>query len=502
MSREVRRAGVAGVVGAGTALGVGELLAGLVEGSASPLAAVGSLVVDRVPPALEDLAIGLFGTSDKAALTIGTVIIALVIGWFTGRASLRRFQVGVVVFSGFGALGIVAGLDQPLISPTVVVVTGVLSAATGVATMGMLLQAAAEEVPTDGVPGDPGRRRFLRMTTAAAGGAVVAGGLGRRLLARTPETAAVAVEDPLGALIGPEHDFGLPGLTPILVPNRDFFRVDTALVVPRIDPAEWRVRVHGLVEREVTFDYDDLLAMDMVDRYVTIACVSNPVGGPLVGNARWTGVPLVEVLERAGVSAEATQLVGRSIDGWTAGFPTEVAFDGREALIAVAMNGETLPPKHGYPARLVVPGLYGYVSATKWLTEIEMTRWEEYDAYWVPRGWAKEAPVKTQSRIDLPRGGTVSAGPVITAGVAWAPLVGVTAVEVAVDGGPWEPAELTEALAATSWVQWRRTVELAPGDHMVAVRATDGEGRVQTEERRPPRPDGATGHHRIRVRAL
>jgi hypothetical protein len=253
-----------------------------------------------------------------------------------------------------------------------------------------------------------------------------------------------------------------------------------------------------LVDSPLELTYDDLLAMDLVEDHVTIACVSNEVGGDLVGNARWTGVRLTEVLERTGLQAAATQLVGRSVDGFTVGFPPELVFDGQDPMIAIAMNGEALPPAHGFPARLIVPGLYGYVSATKWLSEIELTTWDAFNAYWIRRGWAKEAPVKTQSRIDLPRG-RVPAGEVAVAGVAWAPLHGVAAVEVAVDAGEWIPCELSEPLSSHAWVQWRGVVNLSPGNHDVAVRATDGTGYVQTAARAAPAPDGATGHHSVRI---
>jgi DMSO/TMAO reductase YedYZ molybdopterin-dependent catalytic subunit len=499
-----RRAGVSGAVAVAVALGVGELLAGVFDRVASPLASVGSQVVDRVPPFVEDFAIGLFGTADKAALAIGTVIIALAIGWFVGVASLRRPAVGVAAFVVFGALGVVTGLAEPLIAAPAVVAAVSVAAASGIVALRVLLRSAQAETPTDGVPADGGRRLFIGRASAGIAVAVVAGGAGRMLLARVPETSRVAVDPgvtiPQMPEITPGQDFGLPGLTPIVVPNRDFFRIDTALVVPRIDAASWRLRVHGMVEREVTVGYDDLLGMDLIDRFVTIACVSNEVGGDLVGNAYWTGVRLTDVLDRAGVDPAATQLVGRSVDRWTAGFPTELAYDGREAMIAVAMNGEPLPRQHGYPARLIVPGLYGYVSATKWLTEIELTRWEDFDAYWVPRGWSKEGPIKTQSRIDVPRRGeSVAAGPVTVAGVAFAPGTGIDGVELRVDEGPWLPAEISDPLAATAWVQWKAVLDIAAGPRSITVRATDGTGYTQTDERRPPRPDGATGHHSVEV---
>jgi DMSO/TMAO reductase YedYZ molybdopterin-dependent catalytic subunit len=254
-----------------------------------------------------------------------------------------------------------------------------------------------------------------------------------------------------------------------------------------------------MVDRELSLSMDDLLAMDLHERYVTIACVSNRVGGDLVGNAKWTGVKLTEVLDRAGVDPAAGQIVPRSVDGWTAGFPTAAAFDGREPLIALGMNDEILPPAHGFPARLIVPGLYGYVSATKWLEEIELTTWDSFDAYWIPRGWAKEGPIKTQSRIDTPGSGSIVEPDFVVAGVAWSPQHGIEKVEVRVDGGPWVDAGMSVPLADTAWVQWQANLEVAAGRHEIEVRATDGTGRPQTEQRAAPRPDGASGYHKIAV---
>ncbi|MFP5488309.1 MAG: molybdopterin-dependent oxidoreductase, partial [Acidimicrobiia bacterium] len=277
-------------------------------------------------------------------------------------------------------------------------------------------------------------------------------------------------------------------------------RIDTALATPQVASESWRLRVTGLVERPIEVDYDELLSLESVEVPVTIACVSNEVGGRLVGNAVWQGVPLATLLERAGVREEATQIVGRSVDGFTAGFPTELALDGRTALVAYAMNGEPLPADHGFPARLVVSGLYGYVSATKWLEEIELTTWEDFDGYWVPRGWSKEGPIKTQSRIDVPRSGAnLAAGAQPIAGVAWAPNRGIDRIEVQVDDGPWRTAELGDVASTDTWVQWHLAWDATPGDHEIRVRATDRSGETQTSTETDPTPDGATGWHTRRV---
>jgi DMSO/TMAO reductase YedYZ molybdopterin-dependent catalytic subunit len=310
-----------------------------------------------------------------------------------------------------------------------------------------------------------------------------------------PAPSATAAPLPAGA------ELVVDGITPLVVPNRDFYRIDTSLLTPRLDATTWSLEVNGMVDRPYTITYDELLAMPLVEQYVTIACVSNKVGGDLVGNALWRGVPLRAVLDRAGVQEGATQVVGRAFDGWTAGFPTawlDVA--DREALVAVAMNGEPLPPEHGYPARLIVPGLYGYVSATKWLTNLELTTLEAFNGYWVPLGWAKEAPILTQSRIDVPGfGDSLSAGTQPVAGVAWAPDRGVAAVEVQVDDGPWSPAELSSPISDATWVQWLFRWDASAGDHTLRVRATDGTGEVQTAEETDPAPNGARGYHTIQV---
>jgi DMSO/TMAO reductase YedYZ molybdopterin-dependent catalytic subunit len=308
-----------------------------------------------------------------------------------------------------------------------------------------------------------------------------------------------AAAEPTPAPLG-DPARGIAGLSPYRTPNDTFYRVDTALFVPAPDAAEWSLRVHGMVDRELTLTLDELLARPMIERDITLACVSNEVGGPYVGNATWLGTRLDDLLREAGVHADATQLVSSSVDGFTIGTPTAVVMDGRDALLAVGMNGEPLPLEHGFPVRMIVPGLYGYVSAMKWLVDLELTTLEAYDAYWIARGWAKEAPVKTQSRIDTPRNGAaVAAGAVAVAGVAWAQHRGIERVEVSVDAEPWLEAELAPPGTLDTWRQWVLHWEATTGPHTLAVRATDGEGDVQTADRAAPFPDGATGHHTITV---
>ncbi|MBB6351969.1 DMSO/TMAO reductase YedYZ molybdopterin-dependent catalytic subunit [Nonomuraea muscovyensis] len=349
------------------------------------------------------------------------------------------------------------------------------------------------------------RRSLL---TGVAGGVVVAGAstvLGRMLagrqavdVARTglalPRPATPAAPLPAGV------DLGINGLTPFITKNRDFYRVDTALVVPQVDPRAWRLRIHGMVDRPIEITYAELLKMPLTEADVTLTCVSNEVGGPYAGNARWLGVRMADVLRGAGLQSGADMLLSTSDDGFTCGTPVDVVMDGRAALFAVAMNGEVLPVDHGFPVRQVVPGLYGYVSATKWVVDVKVTRFDRDEAYWTPRGWAAKGPVKTQSRIDLPKpGASLAAGPTTVAGVAWAQHTGIDAVEVRVDRGPWRQARLAQVPGPDTWRQWAFDWDAAPGSHTIEVRATDAAGRTQPEQRTPTAPDGATGWHAVTV---
>ena len=297
----------------------------------------------------------------------------------------------------------------------------------------------------------------------------------------------------------PGHSLDVAGISPIITPNEQFYLIDTALTPPQVNLEEWSLRVTGLVENPYEITFDELLTRPLVERYVTLSCVSNQVGGTLVGHAKWLGVPLSLILDEAGILPEAEQIVGRSVDAFTVGFPSSIPYDGRDALVAVGMNDEPLPIEHGFPVRLVVAGLYGYVSATKWLSELELTTWDGFDAYWVPRGWAKQAPVKTQSRIDTPRDGRIDARPRSIAGVAWAPHRGIDGVEVRIDEEEWIEAELSTEISDNSWRQWKVDWDPVPDRYRIQVRATDGDGVTQTDLRRPPAPDGATGWHTIHV---
>jgi DMSO/TMAO reductase YedYZ molybdopterin-dependent catalytic subunit len=516
---------VAGVLAAGAALVTSELLSGISASLPSLVVEVGDAVIDRAPEAMVDLGKSLFGTGDKQALVVGTTILALLFGGGLGIVSRTRRTPLVVGFAAFGALGTWAALRDDRYGVLATLFVAVTSVVVGVAVFGLLVGARARQaVPaasaqagslvrapvgtdggTDGLP----RRSFL--AAAVATGAVVAAGglLGPALRRRhNVEAARDAVADQLVAQGPPPAasvptgvlDTEVPGISRFLTPNDDFYRIDTALVAPQVDPDDWSLEVTGMVDRPLDLSFDDLLAMDQVEEVVTIACVSNEVGGDLIGNARWGGVLLADLLTMAGVQEGATQVVGRSVDDWTAGFPTELALDGRPALVAITMNGEPLPVEHGFPARLIVPGLYGYVSATKWLRSIELRTWEDFDGYWIPRGWSKEGPIKTQSRIDVPGDGSkLPAGPTAIAGVAWAPGRGIARVEVQVDDAEWVAATLAPVATDLTWVQWVHRWDATEGGHVVRVRATDSDGATQTDERRPPAPDGATGYHTIEV---
>ncbi|WP_306357679.1 MULTISPECIES: molybdopterin-dependent oxidoreductase [unclassified Nocardia] len=351
------------------------------------------------------------------------------------------------------------------------------------------------------------RRAAVRAVAVAGVAAVATGAVGRWLGARardvSGERAAVTLpppSDPVTVLEG-EADLRLPGLTPYVTSNADFYRIDTALILPKVSKDDWALRIHGMVDREIRLTYADLATRPAVERLVTLACVSNPIGGDLIGNASWLGYRLDELLAEAGPHPDADMVLSRSADGWTAGSPLSVLTDGRDALLAVGMNGEPLPVAHGYPARLVVPGLYGYVSATKWVTELEVTRFDRAQAYWTRRGWSARGPVKTGTRIDTPRSRSrLSPGRVVVAGVAWAQHRGIRAVEVRIDDGDWQPARLAAEPSVDTWRQWVFEWDATPGDHTVTARATDGTGAVQTAERRDVVPDGATGHPSVTVR--
>ena len=504
---------VSGLLAASVALGVGELVAAFVSRTASPLIAVGETFIDLTPEPLKTFAIDTFGSNDKLALLSGISVTLAIVAMMVGALATRRLWLGWLGVGLFGAVGMVAALTRPTAQP-LDALPSLVGAVAGIVALTLLVSAASgtpRRAASSAAGSDPlaaaqlSRRGFV---LAAAGTAVVAGGaygLGRVIGGRSApvDTSAVPIADELASAVPKGADLRLSGLSPFYTPTADFYRVDTALVlpvVPTIAPSVsnegWTLTVHGMVDHPLTLTYADLLARDTIERDITLTCVSNQVGGRYVGNARWVGVPLRPLLQEAGVRAGADQIVSRSYDGMSIGTPTAVAMDGRDAMIAVAMNGEHLPPEHGYPARLLVPGLYGYVSATKWLKELELTTFDAFDAYWVQRGWAQEGPIKTMSRIDTPRPlANLAAGRVAVAGVAWAQHRGVAKVEVRVDGGPWAQARLADIDTYDTWRQWVYAWDAVPGRHLLEVRATDGLGAIQPEPRSEPFPDGATGWH-------
>ncbi|MGW1616817.1 molybdopterin-dependent oxidoreductase [Streptomyces sp. NPDC002285] len=533
---------LAGVAATALALGVGELVAAATGGPSAPLVAVGGVAVDAAPTPVKEFAVEVFYTYDKLALQAGIVLVLAVFAAFVGVLTMRRLGYGLAGVALFGVVGVFASTTRagatwayPLPSVAgalaaaglLVLLRGTLPGRAAISAQdsgdgtGSDTDVAAQEAPTlvqgagsassdagipvvDGVGQPPGRRRFLALAVAAIGAAVVAVPGGRLLWAQRVAAARAAVVLPPPSSPAPplpaKVSAGVPGVEPFVTKTADFYRIDTALTVPQMEPKDWRLKIHGRVKRPLMLTYEQLLARPMVERYITLACVSNEVGSSLVGNARWLGVPIRDLLDEAEPDDGADQVVSRSVDGYTAGTPTAALRDERDALLAVGMNGEPLPVEHGFPVRVIVPGLYGYASATKWLTELELSRFSDFSAYWVRRGYAALAPVKTQSRIDTPTAGKrLEQGPVMVAGVAWAQHRGVSAVEIRVDDGPWQQAQLAAVPSVDTWRQWSWLWQATPGKHRLRVRATDNAGQVQIGQAHKPLPDGATGWHTIKV---
>ena len=551
---------LAGTAGAAVGLGFGELVEGASESIPSLVVAVSELLSDYTPGDVVRFSIANFGASQKTLLTAGIIVGSLVLGGVLGRFAARgRPGAMLAGFALFGLLGGWAAARNP-ISPAagswiVGLAAAVLAAGTTLLLVGRLAEPAVRSPAT--LPVDPeqpepagdvaapagevqARRAFFGFAVGAGAAALAMVGLGRALRGQSaaeqfletntlrsaatttsvppPTTEAAAapgsttttttapapvgpsVQEQVAALDTLDGD--VAGVSSYVTPNDSFYRIDTAFGrVPQIDPANWRLRIGGMVDNPYELTFDEIQAMELSDHVITLSCVSNRVGGNLVGNAVWTGVPLSVLLDRAGVQAGADQVVGRSVDDWTAGFPTPLVYDGRNAILAIGMNDEFLPTNHGFPARLVVAGLYGYVSAVKWLDEIHLTTWDGFDGYWVPRGWSKEGPIKTQSRIDVPAAGRglVAGQTTPIAGIAWAPTRGIERVEGNVDDEGWLPCRLGEALGDESWVQWHREWTPSEGRHRIQVRATDGDGITQSGEPVDPAPNGAEGWHTITV---
>ena len=549
------RAGMAGVVGAIVAFGVVELVHGLYPPVPSVFVALAQQVVERTPGELVTRGIEVLGQADIPVLVTSMIVGALVVAGALAYLGVRRPGLALVGVGALAVVGIAASLAQPFVAPVPTVITILAALALGVAVTETLLRisglragkpADSDATPSAaGPPDDPspvvrsreayssegtavGRRGFLMLGGLAAVLGLAAAGVGRALADRGPQASSApkplnlpekspseTPEKGAGAEEAVKHEtlppppkdasIDAPGMVPLITPASSFYLIDTALVSPRIDVNSWKLSVKGAVDNPIELSYKDLLGMSTREADITLSCVSNVVGGGLVSNGRWTGVLLSDVLAEAGVSRDkitrsSKQLVGRSVDGFTTGFRTDIALDGREALVAFGLNGSELPIKHGYPVRLVIPGLYGYVSATKWLSEIELTSWN-FDAYWIQRTWSKEGPIKTQSRIDTVQDGEqLSAGKIPVGGIAWAPHRGIERVELSTDGGQtWNQARLAKQLAIDTWRQWIYDWDAGPGEYTLMVRATDGEGVTQTATQAPPHPSGATGYHTVGV---
>lgn len=498
---------LAGALGAASSLVVIEVLTLFDATGLSVTEAVQNRFIDTFAASLKQVAIDLFGTNDKAALQVGTALVVLAIGAVLGAAARGRVAVLAAGFGGFAALGIFCAWSDPLASRPVSLVSAVIGAVVGLA-MTVVLHRSWSGAPllvtgrAATAVGAPLPRRVVLARGGVTALVLMIGTIFARALRASLRQGASVVTQTLPPAaepaVVPRQPFAPEGISPYVTPTADFYRIDTALRVPVVDVDSWDLTITGMVDRELRLTYDDLLACDQVEALITIQCVSNEVGGDLIGTARWTGVPLAALLEQAGVASGVDQIMGESVDGFTAGFPLEAGIDGRDTLVALGMNGRTLDATHGFPVRLIVPGLYGYVSATKWLREIRLTTFDAEQGFWVPRGWAAEGPIKVQSRIDVPDpSNRIDSGTQAIAGVAWAPHTGIDAVEVRIDGGDWQPANLGKVASVDTWVQWWLEWEATPGSHQIAVRATDAEGTVQTDEFAPPAPDGATGHHTI-----
>ncbi|KQQ93468.1 oxidoreductase [Leifsonia sp. Leaf325] len=500
------------MIAAGVTLGVAELIAVFVGAASSPIFAVGAWVIDLVPGWFKTVVIDLFGTADKAVLLLCLALLILVLAGVAGVLEYRRPPWGtvtLVVVAGVAALAVVTRPEA----------SGILALSTVIGMIAgvVVLRALTTRLHrwrdrtrpiSAAVSGTAAldRRSFVVYASIAAVGAAIVGFGARmanagstavstvRTALKLPAPATPAEAIPTGA------ELDIPDLSSYLTPNAEFYRIDTALQVPSVDPSSWRLRIVGMVENETEITWDQLLALPLTEHLATLSCVSNEVGGGLIGNALWLGYPIRELLALAQPKAGADMVLSRSADGWTAGTPLDVLQDaGTEALLAVGMNGEPLPIEHGFPVRMVVPGLYGYVSATKWVTELKVTTFADDFGYWSDKGWSEKGPIKTESRIDTPRGGSVEAGTVAVAGVAWSPHTGIDAVEVRIDEGAWQKARLADTASADTWRQWVYEWEASTGSHTIEVRATDATGYTQTSKQAPPAPDGATGWHRVSV---
>ncbi|WP_313673996.1 molybdopterin-dependent oxidoreductase [Mycolicibacterium sp.] len=489
----------AGLAAAAVSLGVTQLAASVFSPAADARTAVGTSVINLTPGPVKEWAIQTFGTADKLFLTVMVVVVVLALCATAAAWERSRVPVGSLVIAAAGAAGCLAVLAQPG-ARAVDVIPTLLGTVCGIAVLRLLTR---DRLPEQAA--DTERRRSLLTLGLLAAGALsgVAGqilGRQRRSVAGDRQAFALPKAAAPAAPVPPDVQPAAEGLPSFITNNADFYRIDTALSVPQLSRTDWRLRIHGMVDREITYTFEDLAEFEPIEKAVTLACVSNPVGGELISNAMWTGYRVRDLLARAGVQPEADMVLSTSVDGFNVGTPVEALTDDREAMLAIGMNGVPLPVEHGYPARLVVPGLYGFVSATKWVVDLELTRFDRAQAYWTKLGWSAQAPIKTQSRIDVPRNGTrLAAGGVTVGGVAWAQHRGIKAVEVRIDDGPWQPATLGAAYSKDTWRLWTYEWQATPGSHTIIARATDNTGAVQIEQAAPPAPDGATGWPTVSV---
>ena len=524
---------LAGLLAAAVALGAAELVAGLVGAASSPVIAVGDAAITLTPESVKHFAITTFGENDKVALVVGMLAVIAVYAVLVGLLALRNRRLGAVGIALFGLVGALAAVTRPAGGP-LDALPSLVGAAAGITALYVLLAPLSPGAPEPAAPAaDPrhadersvdrlrevlgsgdrkgaalDRRRFFLTSGVALGAAAVAGGGGRLLQRRfdvagdraalelpTPSSRAAVL--PAGADLARE----VAGLTPLFTGNRDFYRVDTAISVPRIRPADYRLSMTGMFDSPRRYTLDDLFGRDdVIERDITLTCVSNEVGGRLAGTARWIGVPLGALLRENGIRSGSDQLLCRSADGMTIGAPTRSALEVEDAMLAFGMNGEPLPVEHGFPVRMLIPGLYGYVSACKWLVRIEATTFDAVDAYWVERDWAADGPIKVASRIDTPAPlRQFPAGRRPIAGVAWAQTRGIARVEVRVDEEDWAQAQLSPEVDADLWRQWVLPYDFPPGRHSITVRATSADGELQTEDRTAPFPAGSSGWHSVQV---
>ncbi len=518
MAAVMKTSGLAGLLTGAVALGIAELTAAVTGPNGAPVTAVGETAINLTPVPVKEFAIAHFGTHDKTALITGIVVMLAAFAVLIGVLAVRRLAYGLAALAVFAAVGIAAAVSQGGGLNVVPTLAGSAVAAVALVLMVRAIRGTARPEtagPVEGTalatgPGGKGleRRRFLIVGAGAAALGVAAGGLGNALLGRfSVASSRAAVRLPGPAVPAPAvaagTDLRIPGLTPFLTSNASFYRVDTDLVLPQVSPETWTLTIDGMVDRPVELTFAELLKMPLTEADITLVCVSNQVGGTYNGNATWLGVPLAGLLRRAGVRAGADQVLSAATDGMTISTPVAAIIDGRNALLAVGMNGQPLPVAHGFPARMIVPGLYGYVSATKWVTKLTLTTFARKKAYWTQRGYSAQAPIKTESRIDVPKPlSQVKAGRITVAGVAWAPAKGIAKVEVSADNGPWQKATLAASGGIDTWRQWMWGWDARPGLHNLRVRATDNSGATQTPQRAYPVPNGASGWDSVVVTVM